>query len=81
MTGEIARVEWIDSTSDNGWQDEEEAARRDCVVIVTWGRIIDENEERVALASSYAIEGPGVMDVQHIPRACVLQIEIYEVEI
>lgn len=72
-------VDWIDSTSHDGWDDEHkvlaESEQDDYMTCCTIGYLIKETDELVMLAGSLSTSGPRSRNVGHvmsIPKSAIV---------
>lgn len=76
---ERVEVEWIDSSSDFGWQDEDEIIahheRADHLLCATTGYLVHETPEHIIVAQSLSATGPrsrGVGNLITIPQSQIM---------
>lgn len=70
----LARVDWIDSTSEDEWCDDDGRDLKP-MTVVSVGILLVDNDERILLARSICDGGPEGRLV--IPRCCVRRVVVF----
>ena len=71
----IVLVNWLDSNSNSAWHNITEAKHLRPSPCVTIGYVLEDTEEYITIASSFATENDSVSDVICIPKFAVQSIE------
>ena len=75
----IVEVEWVDSSSEGGWKPREiilEKIKKDTLVCRTAGYLLDEKEDRITIALSYAPDLDQFNHTQTIPAVAIKSMKV-----
>jgi len=70
----LLEVEWIDSTTYNGWKLKEDADKLKCFRIQSSGYFVKRNGQNVILAMNHSLEDEDVSMCTVIPRGCITDV-------
>jgi hypothetical protein len=80
MKGDIIKIRWNDSYGvDSSWKDISEY-KAVLLIITSWGRVIFEDDDVIALAHNYAEETENTCEqangIMVIPKSCVIEVTV-----
>lgn len=77
---EVVRIVWLDSATVDGWEDLDVLRELKPLRIVTLGELLVDGDDHVVVLPNRCDEADNGANAIVIPRACILEVDVYELE-